>query len=178
MSVAVLPRAAMRVVLVALLAAALVPLQPAPASAATWVVSTTSRTESEIRAQWEALRPIYDGTPYAVTPSVVAPYVAGVAATAFVNDGLRTLNFARYLAGLPADVPTNSPLPNQAQPGAGLLAASPLGHEREKPADMDQAFYDLAVSSTRSSNIGSGYTDAESFQRACLDDYGTTNIER
>jgi len=177
-NVTVWPRAAMRVALVALLAAALVPLQPAPASAATWVVSTTSRTESEIRARWEALQPLYSGTPYAVTPSVVAPYAAGVAATAFVDDGLRMLNFGRYLAGLPADVTTTSTLHNQAQHGAVLLAASTFSHTPSKPADMDQAFYDLALSSTTSSNIGSGYTDAESFQASCLDDASTSTIAR
>ncbi|HET6498242.1 MAG TPA: hypothetical protein VFH17_04215 [Coriobacteriia bacterium] len=142
----------------------------APAAASVHRVDTTARTEADVRAMWQQLRPTYTGTPYVSLPSVTAPYATGSLRPEFLQDGLRTLNFARYLAGLPHDVVLNSTHMNIAQHGAVLLAASDFSHTPSKPADMSQTFYDTGLSSTRTSNIGSGYRDLEGFQRGCLDD--------
>lgn len=171
-------RASARATLVALVAVTLVPVMPAPALAATWTVDTVNRAEGDIRWVWEQMKPSYDGPAHTVAPSVTAPYAAGVAAAGFVDDGLRMINFARYLAGLPADVVTTSALNNNAQHGAVLLAASNFSHTPDKPADMDDAFYTVGRSSTSSSNIGWGYSDAESFQKGCLADSGASNVVR
>jgi hypothetical protein len=96
-----------------------------------------------------------------------------------LQDGLRTLNFARYLAGLPYDVTLNSTLTSNAQHGAVLLAASTFSHTPPKPAGMDQAFYDRALASTSSSNIGLGYQDLAAFQRGSLaDSSSATNLRQ
>ncbi len=147
----------------------------APASA-TWTVSTVSRTPADVRAVYQQLRPTYTGGAYAVTPSWTAPYAPGAVQTGFLADGVNTINFARYLAGLPADVTLSATRNEDAQYGAVLLAASNFSHYPDKPADMTDAFYTRGRASTSSSNIGSGYTDAESFQIGCLHDSTAGNI--
>jgi hypothetical protein len=130
-----------------------------------------------MRSQWATLQPTYSGAAYASVPSIAAPYAEGDLVPAFRADGLKMLNFARYLAGLPADVNTDTDLNHKAQHGATLLKVIGFSHNPSpKPADMDQSFYDVGVSGTASSNIGSGYSDLETFQRGCLDDADTNNI--
>ncbi|MRS12753.1 MAG: CAP domain-containing protein, partial [Actinobacteria bacterium] len=148
------------------------------AHAATWTVDTTIRTEADVRAVWAALEPAYTGTPYAVVPSVSAPYSPGDAAAGFRGDAVNTVNFARYLAGLPYDVTLNATRNADAQYGAVLLKASTFSHTPPKPADMDQAFYDRGYASTSSSNIGYGYGTSHAFQRGCVDDSDSGNIDR
>ena len=166
-------------VLLASVAPYVAPAEHSAAAAETWAVDTTSRTAADIRAKWEQLLPTYGGVPYKVTPSVVAPYAPGETYPAFLDDGLRVINFARYLAGLPSDVTLDSTRNTDGQYGAVLLAtSSTLTHYPPKPADMTQAFYDRALAATSSSNIGSGYSDIESFQMACLHDSDPSSIVR
>lgn len=110
-------------------------------------------------------------------PGIVVPYSPGEATLAFCNDGLGTLNFGRYLAELPADV---SLLPTRnldAQYGAVLLTHE-YSHAPSQPSEMPDAIYLRGYASTGSSNIGRGYIDLESFQKACLYDGHTTNVSR
>lgn len=171
-------RVAIRATLIVALVVALAPVFPAAAQASTWTVNTTARTEADIRLAWDKMKPAYSGLPYAVAPSTVAPYAPGQAASGFIGDGLRTINFARYLAGLPADVVTTSALNWQAQHGAVLLAASTFSHTPSQPADMTKTFYDHGFASTSQSNIGYGHKTSASFQKACLADASASNISR
>ncbi len=101
-----------------------------------------------------------------------------MAAESFLDDGLKMLNFARYLAGLPDDVELDAARNEQAQHGAVLMGASEFSHFPPRPADMPQAFYDIGYASTSSSNIGSGYRDLQAFVADCLCDHHLpTNIE-
>lgn len=145
------------------------------AAAAVVEVDTTTRTEAEIREMWSRYRPTYSGTPYTTAPKTSAPYATGTLRPEMLQDGLRTLNFARYLAGVPYDVTLNTTHISNAQHGAVLLAAGTFSHTPPKPAGMDQAFYDRALASTSSSNIGLGYKDLAEFQRGCLADSSNEN---
>lgn len=140
-----------------------------------WTVETQSHTESEVRDTWGDLKPTYAGTPYAVTPSWSAPYATGSLTGGFTADGLKMINFGRFLAGLPP-VSLSADLNSTSQYGAVLLASSNFSHTPDQPVGMDKDFYDKALSSTQSSNIGMGYTDAESFQKGCLDDNDAYNL--
>lgn len=148
------------------------------AHAATWSVDTSDRTEAEVRAVWATLKPTYTGSVYAVTPSVVAPYAPGEAAAGFRSDGVKMIDFGRYLAGLPHDVTLNATQNTNGQYGAVLLSASTFSHTPPQPADMSDAFYAIASASTSSSNIGGGYATSWAFQQGCLDDDSTVNISR
>lgn len=148
------------------------------AEAATCTVSTSARTEADVRAMWSALKPTYSGAPYAVTPSWGAPYAPGELTNGFRADGINMINFGRYLAGLPYDVVLDGTRNTNGQYGAVLLRASglPLSHTPAQPAGMDSAFYTVAKAATSSSNIGSGYTSSHAFQKGCLDDSSTGNL--
>ena len=141
-------------------------------------VATSTRTDAAIQARWQQLKPVYTGSPYVVTPSWTAPYSAGSLAAGFLQDGLSSINYARFLAGLPDDVPLDPTYTDDVQHGAVLLAAGQFAHSQPKPADMDQAFYDIANGATSSSNIGRGYDTLWSFNFGCLDDGDTGNIDR
>lgn len=164
-------------VLLALCGALLLLLPPTPAYASSWVVDTSARTEADIRQAWGRFAPGYTGTPYVTVPGIVAPYSPGETTAAFRDDGLRMLNFGRYLAGLPADV-TLLPARNlDAQYGAVLLTHE-YSHAPSRPPGMSDAFYLRASANTGSSNIGRGFTDLESFQKSCLYDGHATNVAR
>jgi putative cell wall-binding protein/uncharacterized protein YkwD len=169
-----------RVLLLAALTLAFVAPAAEPAGASTtWVVNTASRTEAQVQQRWAAAKPSYSGGPYAVTPSITSPYSTGAVAPGFLADGLKMLNYARYLAGLPDDVVFSAGRNSEAQHGAVLLAASgTLSHTPAKPSDMSQAFYDVGLASTSTSNIGSGYTSLSGFQTGCLSDSTGSNLER
>lgn len=136
------------------------------------------RTEDEIRARWRQLRPDYGGSPYSVTPRLTAPYATGTLAPGFLSDGLDAINHVRFLAGLPDDIELDPTLVDAAQHGAVLLAVGEFAHSQPKPADMGQAFYEIANSATNSSNIGWGYTTLWDFNFGCADDSDPYNIDR
>lgn len=146
-----------------------------PASTASAV---ESRTEDEVRARWRQLAPSYSGSPYLVTPSWASPYSTGALRQEFQQDGLNIINYARYLAGLPDDVTLDASYTDSAQHGAVLLAAGQFAHTQPKPDDMDEAFYQIAVRATSSSNIGWGYDSLWRFNRGGLDDDDAANIDR
>ncbi|MHB1018166.1 MAG: cell wall-binding repeat-containing protein [Coriobacteriia bacterium] len=147
----------------------------ATAGASTWIVDTYARSEADIRAAWNGLKPTYAGTPYVSVPSIVYPYTPGGTVAAFRQDGVNMLNFGRYLAGLPADVTLLDSRNLDGQYGAVLLAKQ-YSHTPVQPADMSDDFYQRGYASTSSSNIGWGYTDLESFQIGCLDDSDAGNL--
>jgi uncharacterized protein YkwD len=157
--------------LVALCAAFLLALVPSALA-----LDTTNRTDAQIQSRWQQLQPTYTGSPYTVSPSTHAPYAPGAVAAGFTRDGLNALNYCRFLAGLPDDVALDSTYDNLAQHGAVLLAASAFSHTPSKPADMDQAFYNLGEKATSSSNIGVGHLNLPSFMFECMADADTSNI--
>jgi len=142
------------------------------------IALTAAYSDAAVREQWSRLKPSYSGVPYTAAPSVKAPYATGAVNTAFLNDGLGVINFARFLAGVPNDVVLDADLNAKAQHGAVLLAASTFSHAPPKPADMTTTFYETALNATQSSNIGYGLTTSEAFQLGCLADSDAGNIAR
>jgi putative cell wall-binding protein/uncharacterized protein YkwD len=170
----------LRSAVVALLAAMLLlGVGPALAVAAdAGIACTATYSDAQVREAWSRFKPSYSGVPYAVTPSIKAPYATGTVNSAFLNDGLGVINFARFLAGVPSDVTLDATLNETSQFGAVLLAASTFSHSPPQPADMPTAFYDRALAATQSSNIGYGYATSEDFQLSCLADSDAGNIAR
>lgn len=141
-------------------------------------LDTASRSAAQIQTRWSQLKPAYSGSPFTIAPGTTAPYSAGMLAPGFLQDGLKAINYARFLAGLPDDVVLDSGYVDGAQHGAVLLAASTFSHTPPKPADMDQAFFDLGYAATSRSNIGWGYGTLSAFNFGCMDDSDSTNIDR
>lgn len=142
------------------------------------IARTAGYSDAQVRGMWQALKPSFSGSPYVSAPKTSAPYAAGTVASGFLDDGLNTINFARYLAGVPHDVGLDSTMNTDAQHGAVLLAASSFSHTPPKPADMSQSFYDRGYTSTSRSNIGMGQPTSAAFQLGCLKDEDTGNIDR
>ena len=150
----------------------------APAASVSLSLDTAARSAADIRRRWSQLKPTYTGSPYAVAPTLVAPYACGSLAPGFLQDGLNAINYARYLAGLPDDVALDPSYVDRAQHGSVLLAVGQFAHSQPKPADMDQDFYDVANAATSSSNIGWGYPTLAAFNDGCMDDSDSSNIDR
>jgi uncharacterized protein YkwD len=98
----------------------------------------------------------------------------------FLLDGLKAVNFSRYLAGLPADVTLDEGLNHQAQHGAIVLAnIGHLTHYPSKPDGMPEDFFQIGYKSTSSSNLAQGFRSLyDSVTYAYMDDGDPTNIDR
>lgn len=138
------------------------------------------RTEQSIREKWEEYKPVFDGSPYLVKPKITYPHEPGQLHPDFLKDGLNYANFVRYLAGLPDDLRLKPDLNELAQYGAVLLSnVGYLTHHPEKPADMDDGFFEKGYQSTSSSNLhsGSSNTRLNSFVQGYMNDLGSyTNL--
>ncbi|MDR1712885.1 MAG: RICIN domain-containing protein, partial [Coriobacteriales bacterium] len=100
----------------------------------------------------------WTGSHFTAVPSTVAPYSAGSLASGYQQDALRTLNYARFLAGLPDDVTLDATYTNYEQHGTVVMAANNyLTHSPVKPAGMDQDFYETGYYGTSRGNIAMGY---------------------
>lgn len=141
------------------------------------------RTAGEIAEMWRThMVPKADyKNPFASAPSVKAPYKAGVLRSDYMEDGLRALNFYRFISGLPYDVTLDAELNELAAHGAVLLAAEDdFSHEPAQPADMPVSFYDKGYASTTSSNLyfSYGYDDHILFAsiQAYMEDSDVSNL--
>lgn len=157
--------------------AVVVALAFAPVTAHGAIVDTAARDASAIRARWEAGRPLYTGTPYATAPSTVAPFAAGTLRPEFLDDGLRAVNFMRYLAGLPDDVALSADYTARNQAGSVINAANGvLDHSPTQPAGMSDSFHALGTSGTSSSNLAWGPTELEKAVKLYMTDSDAGNI--
>ena len=114
-------------------------------------------------------------------PSTSVPYAPGKLSLETQQHALDTLNAIRYIAGIPADVTYNESYAERAQ--AGMLVnyvLDELAHEPSKPADMDDALYQLGFSGTSSSNIAwaswSGRSLSETLIYSWMEDGDMDNI--
>ena len=83
-----------------------------------------------------------------------SPYNAGSVKYDVLYEALYEVNYARWLAGVPANVTLNDEYTRRAQMGAVLLdAVDILTHEPEKPRDMPEEFYTLGFDATSHGNI-------------------------
>ena len=109
---------------------------------------------AEIRARYELIKPFYSGETFDEQPSIIAPYSTGIVNREYLNDGLKFLNFQRFVAGLPDDVMLSEELIDDAQKGAVVLAANNLmSHQPTQPSDMDDDFFLDGEEATLSSNL-------------------------
>ena len=112
--------------------------------------------------------------PYSVRPSF-SPYRAGTVKPEILAESLAEVNYARQLAGVPANVTLNDEYTRRAQMGAVLLdAVDTLTHTPSKPSDMPQDFYEAAYDATSHGNIAYSKIIQGSRTRGNLDLRDTT----
>lgn len=138
------------------------------------------KTKTAIRNKAEKYKSTYSAnSPYKTKPSDKAPLNAGSLKQGFLNDGVKSANFYRYLADLPDDLVLNNDLNSNAQYGAVLLShIGYLTHTPAKPKKVTNEFYKKGYEATASSNLAYG---ANSLNRAIdlyMDDTDSSNIDR
>ena len=112
--------------------------------------------------------------PYTIRPSF-SPYRAGTVRRDILEEALYEVNYARQLAGVPANVTLNDEYTRRAQMGAVLLdAIDTLTHTPSKPRDMPQDFYEAAYDATSHGNIAYSKIIQGSRTRGNLDLRDTT----
>lgn len=147
---------------------------------------TEQRTKQDILNKWEQYKPMKTGSAYMSadqiyleSPSVTAPYKAGKIKSEYIEDGIRAVNFVRYLAGLPDDVTANYSLADQQQAVALVNAANKqLNHYPNKPTGIDDALYASGTEGARTSNLYMGSPTFYDNVLGYMADSDTSNIDR
>ncbi|GAA0388738.1 S-layer homology domain-containing protein [Paenibacillus motobuensis] len=117
---------------------------------------------------------------YEEKPDINSSYSPGKLKEAYIREGLKAVNWVRYLAGLPDDIEADLTLGNQQQAAALLNAVhGELNHYPTQPQGMSASLYSLGANGAKSSNIAYG---ADNFMEAVVDlymaDSSTGNIDR
>jgi len=155
-----LMKAIVLLTLILMLCTALMPVNVA----AVYHVQTAvlERTKEDIRRTWLSYLPaaVEEKDLFVIEPDVHEPFAFGEVRKEVLEDGLRAVNFARYLAGLPDDITLDYGLAAQQQAGAILLAhlGGGLDHRPAQPKSMPDDFFKLALRATASSNLAAGRT--------------------
>ena len=130
-------------------------------------------TPAEIRAYYQA-HPWKTGSrtdriPYASQPSYKSPYALGKITDAAQKEALNTLNFCRYVAGLPADITVKPGYIEMAQAASLVNAANDtMSHFPAKPAGMSDSLYQKGRQGAGESNLGWNYS---TIPNAVIDGY-------
>ena len=113
--------------------------------------------EGEIKAYYNSLR-FYDGVTYSQTPVTTSPYAPGRLSDETMQGALETLNFIRYVAGVPYGVTLNEEYVRMVQAGTLIDAVNGrMEHTPTKPAGMSDDLFQTGFAGTSSSNLGWGY---------------------
>jgi len=100
------------------------------------------RAKQAIIQKYEELKPYVSGlSPFITEPSFTSPYIAGKLTNNSLDNGLKTINFVRYLAGLDNVIYTTA---NNTAMQNGLLINiinREISHTPQKPFDMSDDMY-------------------------------------
>ena len=135
--------------------------------------------QDDIREMYQRLYfDIHSGTEYTKAYSTSSPTNAGELSKDTLEEGLNSVNFCRYLAGLPYDVELDDEYNKLAQHASLIININDvLSHDPKKPAVMSDEVYALAKSGAGQSNIGIGYMNIqESMLEGYMSDTDSHNI--
>jgi uncharacterized protein YkwD len=132
--------------------------EPMIVSLSTAIRSPATRTIEEIVKQF--LDFPYDLTSadtFSFEPGFTLPLSAGAVSNASLQNGLNSVNFVRFAAGL-SPVTLNAELTNLAQHGSTLLAyiGEGLTHYPQQPGGVSNDFFNLAYRGAAESNLSAG----------------------
>lgn len=118
-------------------------------------LSVAPHAQGEIKMVWKKLG-INESLSncYSKKPVATAPYACGELNTQTWYNGLKTLNFIRYVAGIPANVEVKNEYQQQAQAAALInYVNKELSHFPQPAKGMDQSLYELSLRGASSSNL-------------------------
>ncbi len=133
---------------------------------------------AQINHQWAALKPVNGRVEFVEQPSTQPPYILGQLTQTTLTEALNVTNFIRYVAGLPADLQLNEAFNKEAQAASVVNAANRLlTHHPKKPAEMEEAMYQLGYKGASTSNIAMGYSSIiQSIASGYMEDGDANNI--
>lgn len=107
--------------------------------------STEAHTKSQIKQKYDnSISYDYTKSEFNEIPSDKAPYAAGSLQEGVINDVISRINYYRWLYGID-DISVRRDKLERNQKGAVIQSAlNQLTHTPQKPADMDDAFYQEA----------------------------------
>ena len=138
-------------------------------------------TQAEIKDMYNKMYfDLHDVSQYSEGYSAEYPTYAGKLEQDTLDDGLDSVNFCRYLAGLPYDVELDSTYNELAQNASLIIYINKvLSHTPSKPAVMSDAVYELAYKGSGESNIGKGYMNIQaSVTEGYMADTDENNISK
>lgn len=138
-------------------------------------------TQEEIKSMYQYLNPANREVLYEEKPSAASPYALGKVSSDSLQNGLNTLNFIRYVAGIPYNVQIKEEYQNKAQAAALVNEANGCmtHYPSTMPSGMEKELYDLGCLGARSSNLGWGYRDLYSaIVQGWMADEDDSNIDR
>ena len=157
--------------------AVVVVAQPTEASA----YELTYPTQEQIRQKYSDMEfSVLKPVEYTKDYSTTSPYATGDISDEDRQQALNTVNFCRYLAGLPSDITLNDSY-NETTQAASLVNASNnvLTHYPSQPSGMSDELYKLGSNGAKSSNIASGfYNITSSIIDGYVADTDSYNIDR
>ncbi|MCR5542478.1 MAG: dockerin [Ruminococcus sp.] len=120
-------------------------------------------TQSEIKKMYQKMYfDLHDAPEYSEDYSTEYPTYAGKLEQATLEDGLDSVNFCRYLAGLPYDVELDENYNVLAQNASLVIHINQaLSHNPSKPSVMSDDVFALASKGSGESNIGKGYLNIQ-----------------
>lgn len=136
--------------------------------------------QKEIRNMYEKMYfDLHSTTQYDEDYSGVSPMKTGELSADTLEEGLNSINFCRYLAGLPYDVELKQEYNTLAQHSSLIIYINDaLSHEPEQPKGMSDSMYKLAFQGSEESNIGIGYLNIQSAViSGYMSDTDTTNLK-
>ena len=156
----------------------------APAAAATGV-NVTAHSKADIRSYIAANGPESTAVTYAVEPVTTAPYAPGKLSDETQLNALKQLNVIRYIAGLNDNVTLDASYSEMVQAGVLINAVNnqyssgpiELSHKPAKPADMDNALYQLGYTGAKKSNLAWNYRTLVDAVNGWMGDDDDDNIE-
>lgn len=144
------------------------------------IVGVQSHTQAEIRAMYKKLSPKNKATKYKKKPKNKKPYAKGAVADSTLKNGLNTLNFVRYVAGISYNVKIKKSYQTAAQAAAVVNFNDKknwISHYPDKPPGMKDSLYKEGRSASSVSNLGVGYSTLyEEIIKGWMSDWLSSNI--
>lgn len=138
-------------------------------------------TQDEIRNMWKKYSPKDIKDKYTSKPKNKIPYKKGSVADSTLKNGVNTLNFIRYVAGISSDVTIRDSYQSLAQ-AAALVNFNDksdwISHFPSKPKGMNDELYEEGYEGSSSSNLGAGHHNLYASILGWMSDSDSSNIDR
>ncbi|MDD7521502.1 MAG: CAP domain-containing protein [Lachnospiraceae bacterium] len=146
------------------------------------IVGVKSPTVAQIKSKWKSLKIKDKKDAFSKKPKNKKPYKQkGKVSKATLKNGIKTLNFFRYVAGIPSNVKIKASYQDLAQAAAYLNyndKSAWISHFPKKPKGMKSAMYKNGYKGASSSNLAAGNYSIKDAICSWMSDSDSSNIDR